>query len=176
MEIKITIDENCYKKLEELKNLLSHKNPKLSYGELLLILSEEGLNKYDPRRKKIRKNKIKTEREQKKTVAGLEKPFTSLPEPTASIKESVTSSEKLVLSITKRKQKRIISRAIPAYLQKYIWERDGGKCSYVHRETKRRCSSKYLLQIDHIQPFALGGKTEKENLRLLCAAHNRYRK
>ena len=69
-----------------------------------------------------------------------------------------------------------ISRAIPSDLRKYIWERDGGQCTYVHYETKRRCASRHLLQIDHIQPFALGGRTVKENLRLLCAGHNLYRR
>ena len=41
VEIKVVIDESCHKKLEELKNLLSHKNPTLSYRELFSILSEE---------------------------------------------------------------------------------------------------------------------------------------
>ena len=65
---------------------------------------------------------------------------------------------------------------IASYLRKYIWERDGGQCTYVHHETKRCCSSRHLLQIDHIQPFALGGRSEKENLRFLCAGHNQYRR
>ena len=69
-----------------------------------------------------------------------------------------------------------ISRYIPSHLRKYIWERDKGQCAYIHHETKRRCNSRHLLQIDHIQPFALGGRTEKENLRLLCAGHNQYRR
>ena len=56
VEIKLVINENCHKKLEELKSLLSHKSPVLSHGELLSILLEEALEKHDPRRKKIRKN------------------------------------------------------------------------------------------------------------------------
>ena len=61
VEVKIVIDEVCYKKLEELKNLLSHKNPTLSYGELLLILSEEGLKKHDPRKRNTKKKSKKTQ-------------------------------------------------------------------------------------------------------------------
>ena len=64
VEIKVVIDESCHKKLEELKNLLSHKNPALSYRELFSILSEEALKKHDPRKKKLRRkstqNKIAT--------------------------------------------------------------------------------------------------------------------
>lgn len=51
------------------------------------------------------------------------------------------------------------SRYIPAGLKKTIFERDK-KCT--------KCGSTYALQIDHIKPFALGGKTTKRNLRLLC--------
>lgn len=57
VEIKMVISEECHKKLEELKNLLSHKNPSLSYGELFFILSEEALRRHDPRRKKLTKEK-----------------------------------------------------------------------------------------------------------------------
>ena len=59
VEIKVVIDESCHKRLEELKNLLSHKNPSLSYGELLSILSEEALEKHDPGRKRTKKISVK---------------------------------------------------------------------------------------------------------------------
>ena len=86
-------------------------------------------------------------------------------------KEIVTSAQKWEHKGTVKK----LSRAIPTYLKKHIWERDGGKCAYVHPKTKRTCSSKHLLQIDHIKPFSLGGKSEAGNLRLLCAGHNQFR-
>ena len=57
VEIKIVIDEKCHKELEKLKNLLSHKNPSLSYGELLSILSKEALKKHDPKEKNTRSKK-----------------------------------------------------------------------------------------------------------------------
>ena len=57
VEVKIVIDEKCHKELEKLKNLLSHKNPNLSYGELILILSKEALKKHDPGEKNTRQRK-----------------------------------------------------------------------------------------------------------------------
>ncbi len=42
----------------------------------------------------------------------------------------------------------------------FVWKRDQGKCKI--------CGSSYALEIDHIKPFALGGKTKPDNLRLLC--------
>ena len=43
------------------------------------------------------------------------------------------------------------------------------------RTSGRRCGSQHLLQIDHVVPYARGGAAEPNNLRLLCAAHHRYR-
>ena len=57
VEVKIVIDEKCHKELEKLKNLLSHRNPNLSYGELISILSKEALKKHDPGEKTTRQRK-----------------------------------------------------------------------------------------------------------------------
>ncbi len=56
VEIKVILDKDSQQKLEDLKKLLSHKNPNMSYGELIAILAELGLNKYDPKRKINKKN------------------------------------------------------------------------------------------------------------------------
>ena len=66
-------------------------------------------------------------------------------------------------------------RVIPAAIKRAVWERDQGCCSYVDPKTGRRCSSRHLLQIDHIRPWARGGGAELDNLRLLCHAHHRHR-
>ena len=220
VEVKIVIDEKCHKELEKLKNLLSHKNPNLSYGELISILSKEALKKHDPRMKSTRQRK-KDKVQEKPSVKkpefkdkSIELAATSAPKsglkdeilkhletlsgkPVTSAlrseqidqysKEKVTSAlrseqidqyskEKATFASKPRHQIKKLSRYIPSYLRKSIWERDEGQCTYVHHETKRRCTCRHLLQIDHIQPFALGGQTEKENLRLLCAGHNQYRR
>ena len=70
---------------------------------------------------------------------------------------------------------RVRSRAIPVAVRRQVWERDRGCCSYVDRGSGRRCGSRHLLEIDHVVPYALGGSAEPDNLRLLCAAHHRYR-
>ena len=67
------------------------------------------------------------------------------------------------------------SRYIPAPVRREVWLRDGGCCSYVDPYRGRRCGSRFLLELDHIVPFALGGSAEPGNLRVYCAAHNRFR-
>ena len=67
------------------------------------------------------------------------------------------------------------TRAIPAAVRRHIWLRDRGRCTYRDPESGRCCGSRHLVQIDHIQPYAMGGSACVENLRLLCSAHNRAR-
>ena len=62
---------------------------------------------------------------------------------------------------------------IPASVRRAVWERDGGRCTYVS-PSGRRCESRWRLQFDHIVEFARGGKSTVENVRLLCACHNQY--
>jgi 5-methylcytosine-specific restriction endonuclease McrA len=64
-------------------------------------------------------------------------------------------------------------RGIPKALRRFVCERDGGRCAFVSADG-HRCESTRRLEIDHIQPVALGGETKPENLRLLCRAHNQY--
>ena len=66
-------------------------------------------------------------------------------------------------------------RAIPTAVKRQVWQRDGGRCSYLDRRTGRRCNSRHLIEIDHILPYALGGGADPANLRLLCHAHHRHR-
>ena len=64
------------------------------------------------------------------------------------------------------------SRYIARSVKREVQDRDAGTCSYVSPDGTKCCENRYL-QYDHIRPFAFGGKTDAENLRLLCPAHNR---
>jgi 5-methylcytosine-specific restriction endonuclease McrA len=66
------------------------------------------------------------------------------------------------------------SRHIPAPVKERVWTRDKGRCAFVG-DNGRRCSSTRNLQFDHHPvPFARGGPSTADNLRLLCARHNLY--
>jgi 5-methylcytosine-specific restriction endonuclease McrA len=64
-------------------------------------------------------------------------------------------------------------RHIPAAVQRAVWERDGGRCTFLS-DTGHRCSTRTRLEFDHVQEIARGGKSTASNLRLLCRAHNQY--
>lgn len=56
--------------------------------------------------------------------------------------------------------------------RKELFQKSNHCCEYIDPITKRKCSSKYQLQIDHIIPVARGGDNESTNLRILCRTHN----
>ena len=47
------------------------------------------------------------------------------------------------------------------------------QCQHIHPLTQQKCTSQFQLQFDHIKPLAKGGNDTPENLRVLCAEHNR---
>ena len=70
-----------------------------------------------------------------------------------------------------RRARKSVSRKVPVSVRDEVYLRDEGQCSFCSEGT--RCTETQNIQIDHIRPWAMGGGHEKENLRLLCPAHNR---
>jgi 5-methylcytosine-specific restriction endonuclease McrA len=63
------------------------------------------------------------------------------------------------------------SRHIPATVRREVFARDGAQCTFIAADG-RRCSARALLELDHAEPWALGGPSTPANLRLRCRAHN----
>jgi len=64
------------------------------------------------------------------------------------------------------------SRDIPDAIRDEVFIRDGGQCTFVSADG-RRCECKIDLEVDHINPYAVGGSHDLSNLRLLCGGHNK---
>jgi 5-methylcytosine-specific restriction endonuclease McrA len=60
---------------------------------------------------------------------------------------------------------------IAAATRRDVFARDGERCTYVDCEG-RRCEGRTRLELDHIQPRALGGGDDVSNLRVRCRPHN----
>ncbi len=60
-------------------------------------------------------------------------------------------------------------RYIPRRLRNGVLKKSNYQCEYPG------CESTYFLQIDHIIPVRAGGLAEKQNLQVLCSAHNRWK-
>ena len=64
-------------------------------------------------------------------------------------------------------------RHIPAAIKRAVWERDGGRCTFVS-DTGRRCPARRFLEFDHTDEVSRGGTASVERMRLRCRAHNQY--
>jgi hypothetical protein len=49
----------------------------------------------------------------------------------------------------------------------------GGRCCFVAADGTR-CEATAFIEVDHAQPFALGGLSMQANMRLTCSVHNAY--
>lgn len=65
-------------------------------------------------------------------------------------------------------------RQVPKRLAQEILQRADYRCEYTDPAANHRCQETKFLDIDHRLPVALGGLTTKNNLRVLCRAHNLY--
>jgi 5-methylcytosine-specific restriction endonuclease McrA len=61
---------------------------------------------------------------------------------------------------------------LPAALKRHVWQRDGGRCTFVDARGVR-CPSTAALEFHHQHAHGLGGPSTPTNLTLRCRAHNR---
>lgn len=64
------------------------------------------------------------------------------------------------------------AHAVSTAVRREVFERDGEQCTFVS-DQGARCPSRGYLELDHIEPRALGGPDTASNLRVRCRAHNR---
>ncbi len=192
-EIKAVIDGQCRSGVEQLRHWLSHINPAMEFGELLQRLVADGVAKYDPARQPKRAGKRCGAAKPKapKPIASaaptgdVQFPLPTVAAARAAAGDPAFAQKCSTLSAPSRppgsggkagrRPRATVTRIIPAAVKRHIWLRDQGRCTYRDPDTGRRCGSRHLVQIDHVQPYAVGGGAEPDNLRLLCSAHNRAR-
>lgn len=66
----------------------------------------------------------------------------------------------------------VTNRYIPQAIRKNAMAKAQGRCTYVDPKSRRRCSSTFALEFDHIIPLGRGGLTIARNIRVLCRTHN----
>ena len=131
-------------KLERACDLMRHRNPS---GDLAPVL-ETALDLLLAKLEKERLGKLKT------------------PRPRSS--PSRTSRTPLTLPTSHTSG----ARAVRAAVRREVFERDGEQCTFLS-ESGERCPSRGPLELDHVEPRALGGTDDAPNLRVRCRAHNR---
>jgi hypothetical protein len=68
------------------------------------------------------------------------------------------------------------SRHVPAAVKRAVFDRDGGRCTFVDESTGRRCSctDPGKLEYHHTTPFAIDPDHDPAQVTLRCTAHNQY--
>ncbi len=154
-ELKLLVEETFLSKLDELRDCLGSKMPFASIKELLDFAVDRALEEVKPKAPKSQ-TKLKTVE-------------------TPKIEKNVVM---VILGENKDdkqstfERKKTPTRYVPVQVKREVWERDKEQCSFVNPASKQRCTSKHGLELDHIQPHALGGRQTTNNLRLRCRAHN----
>ena len=101
--------------------------------------------------------------------------------PGASTEEILMACMRLMLD-KKAKQKGLVERPlkaprpcrpdrIPAHVRREVMKRSGGRCEWVF-ENGERCNSTWQIEVDHLDPKALGGQATVERCRAACRPHN----
>ncbi len=90
------------------------------------------------------------------------------------VASSCTTKQKPQRRTTLNATAAVKSRYIPRAIKRNIFKRDQ-QCQFKDSNNNKICGSKYFLEVDHIIPKHQNGGNELENLRLLCANHNKYR-
>jgi hypothetical protein len=142
--VHVTVSRKLVEMLEAARAALSHSHPGATDGEIL----EVGLGLIIQRHAK-RRGMVKNPR--KKAAESM--PPGSAPSPAAEAAPVVQG------------------RYVPAAIRRAIWQRDDGKCQW-KLEAGGICGSTCRVELDHIEPFAKGGRILKpEEGRLLCKHH-----
>ncbi len=154
LELRMTIRPELQLKLQRLKEIFSHhKESSENFASLFELMADKLLKTCDPLKKERRNSS---------------KPAVTSPEKSAHAKsKSRAHSEGQIKTKTP-------SRYVPVTVKDEVFKRDGAQCAYIDSRSQKRCEARRFLEVDHIIPISVGGKTSTENCRLLCSTHNKY--
>lgn len=178
IRIQITLTAAQMKNLERVKELISHTYPNPNTAELINFLSLEFLKKKDPL--------LKTSTPAVSITDRLSGSASSEPQSEDGTTAPVVKNDAIRLQVdakpcvtatnsTKpRSRTKLLRRHIPIGIQRAIFQRDRC-CQWIDPQSKRKCCSRFQMQIDHILSWHKGGGNESDNLQILCGVHNRLK-
>jgi hypothetical protein len=149
----VTVSARFLRKLQAARDGLSHAQPRAT-TEQVLETALDLLLEHQARRKAL----VKRPRAAKATPA---------------MASASTRSPATLAAAPSPVRPLACPRAIPAAVEREVRLRDGNRCQYP-LDAGGVCGSTVRVQLDHLQPVALGGPPTVANLRCLCATHNRY--
>ena len=160
--VHFTADGEFRELLERVRGLAGHRLPS---GDLMTLL-KRGLEAYE---RELSKQRFALGRKPRRSRSVAPAPSApDLAAPDLAAPESAKLAPQPEPSPRSNVKRR---RHYPAEVARAVFLRDGKQCSYVSPDG-RRCNARRCLELDHIDPYAVGGQCTVENLRLRCRAHN----
>jgi 5-methylcytosine-specific restriction endonuclease McrA len=147
--VEFTASAELREKLELCRDLMSHANP----GRELSVVVDRAVDLLLA--ELARKRLARTKRSREKRPCG------------AQPRERRTLDESSPRGSERQPKSGRIARAT----RRQVFERDGLRCTFVSPEG-RGCDARAFLELDHVEPRALGGSDDSRNLRVRCRAHN----
>jgi hypothetical protein len=152
--VHITVTRAFLKKLEQARAALSHSHPGAGQDEILEVGLDLIIERHAKRRGLV-KDPRKTPTDASLSAVAPTSPSNSIPAQTSTSTRSPQGRD----------------RYIPADVRRAVWKRDGSRCQFP-LASGGVCGSTHQLEIDHIIPVALGGKSTIKNCRVACRFHN----
>jgi 5-methylcytosine-specific restriction endonuclease McrA len=157
--VQFLASEAFMQKFEKARALLSNRLDTTTFENVFEAMIDEFLERHSPESKNARREKRETRRQEN-----------TKPTARTEIKtETETKTNPVARTGTKPDAD---NRHIPASVRDRVFARDKGRCTFIGT-TGERCAATHGLQLDHIVPYARGGRNTADNLRLLCGRHNR---
>lgn len=167
VRIEATFTKEQYTNLQRVKELISHQNPNPSIGDLIDFLANQFLDRKDPLRKAKKIDRIESEgvSETLGTDSDITSALTAAPVPASRQKSKAMSANR---SIPQKIRVEVFKRDQCCQWEEVVTNENGQK-------TKRKCQSRFQLQVDHVKPRWRDGNNDLVNLQLLCGVHNRLK-
>ena len=165
--VHFTADGEFRELLERVRGLAGHRLPS---GDLMTLI-KRGLEAYE---RELAKERFALGRKSRRN-RGVPSASASAPAELSTAELSTAELSTAELSTAEPNPKPLRNakrkRHCPAAVARAVFLRDGMQCSYVSADG-RRCNGRRCLELDHADPWAVGGADTIENLRLRCRAHN----
>ncbi len=160
-ELRFVVSEEVKVKMSEIKDLIGPRAALMNLSELFNYMTDSTLEMLT-RNKKVKGQKPFEKSDNVTTVSINPTTETDIRQTYVSPLQPIAKSSIEAMTPTPpgEPHRPITSRYIPQRVRDEIWNRDKARCT--------QCGSRRNLNIDHIQPFARGGTSTLENLRLLC--------
>ena len=179
--VSVTLSEESLSELKRVQELLGHALPESSLADVISYLSKDFLKRRDPllrkEKRNIAENQITQAASAQNQSQSQNRNSNSLSVKRSNHLDERADSAENHTGAVLRGDRKILPRrkALPNQVGRFVFQRDRGQCQYKHPRTGEACGSRWLVEVDHVMPLALGGEDRPENLRCLCRNHNQWR-